>query len=78
MTTALLNRAYARSLPNIDDPAYQRADRPGLLSRVWNALVAASERRATANIARHVRLMGGQPTGDLKRDVAQIAALRGL
>jgi hypothetical protein len=78
MTTAILARTHAGPLAEIDDPPYQRAVRPGLLSRIWSALASAGERRAAADIARHVRLMGGQPTGDLERDVELIVALRGL
>jgi hypothetical protein len=78
MTTAILARTHAGSLAEIDDPPCQLAVRPGLLSRIWSALAAAGERRAAADIARHVRLMGGQPTGDVERDVDQIVALRRL
>ena len=77
MTTALLERTHAGPLADTDDPPYQRTVRPGLLSRIWSALAAAGERRAAADIARHVRLVGGQPTGDVDRDIEQIVALRG-
>ncbi len=49
-----------------------------LLNRVWSILLEAGQRRAVAEIAWHVRLHGGQPTGSLAQDAHQLAALRGL
>ena len=47
-------------------------------TRVWQGLVEAGQRRAAADLARHVRLHGGRPTGNLAQDAQQLAALRGL
>ena len=48
------------------------------LSRIWRALLEVGERRAVAQLAWHVRLHGGRPTGNMEKDAHQIAALRGL
>jgi hypothetical protein len=78
MPTALFDRAHGRSLAHTAHPPYQRAARQGLLRGAWNALAAIGERRAAADIARYVQERGGRPTGDLRKDVEQIVALRGL
>ncbi len=49
-----------------------------LLIRVWHILLEAGQRRAVAEMARHVRLQGGRPTGNLAQDAQHLAALRGL
>ena len=48
------------------------------LGRIWRALLEVGERRAVAQLASHVRLHGGRPTGNMEKDAHQIAALRGL
>ena len=47
-------------------------------TRVWDALVRVGERRAAAEAARYLELHGREPTGDLGKDLREIAALRGL
>lgn len=49
-----------------------------LLRRIWQALHAIGQRRAAEDLAWHVRLYGGEPTGDLARDARQLAGLRGF
>ena len=48
------------------------------LGRIWRALHEVGRRRAVAQLALHVRLHGGRPTGNIEKDAHQIAALRGL
>ena len=48
------------------------------LGRIWRALHEVGKRRAVAQLAWHVRLHGGRPTGNIQKDAHQIAALRGL
>ena len=55
-----------------------QAPRRGFFRRVWDGLMAFGEGRARSELARHVRLHGGRPTGDLAQDVRRLAALRGL
>ena len=54
------------------------APRRSLLNRIWHALLTAGQRRAATEIARQVRLHGGQPTGRPELDARQLAALRGV
>ena len=49
-----------------------------LSAGLWAALTRIGERRAAADIARHVQLRGGTPTGDVRRDIQQIIAARHL
>jgi len=49
-----------------------------LLNRLWHGLREAGQRRAAGELARHVRLHGGRPTGTLAQDAQQLAGLRGL
>ena len=49
-----------------------------LLNRLWHGLREAGQRRAAGELARHVRLHGGRPTGNLAQDAQQLAALHGL
>ena len=78
MPTALLDRAHGRSLADTKYPPSQRAAHQRLFRRAWNALAEIGERRAAADIARYVQQRGGRPTGNLRKDVEQIVALRGL
>ena len=74
MTTA----TFPKILPGLTGPRSGKRELPSarLSTRVWNALVRAGERRAAAEIARHLQLYGGTATGDLASDIRQMAALR--
>ena len=48
-----------------------------LLNRVWSILLEAGQRRAVAEMARHVQLHSARPTGNLAQDAQRVAALRG-
>lgn len=54
------------------------APKHSLLSRVWHILLQTGQRRAADEVARQLRLLDGRPTGDLERDIRQLAALRGV
>jgi hypothetical protein len=61
------------------DHAAPKLSKPkhSLLNRMWHILLEAGQRRAVAEMARHVRLHGGRPTGNLAQDAQRLAALRG-
>jgi hypothetical protein len=61
------------------DHAAPKLSKPkrSLLNRMWHILLEAGQRRAVAEMARHVRLHGGRPTGNLAQDAQRVAALRG-
>ena len=62
-----------------DNAALGRSASSGsLLNRLWHGLLEAGQRRAAGELAHHVRLHGGRPTGTLAQDAQQLAALRGL
>lgn len=54
------------------------ANQRGFFGRVWDGLLAFGEARAKSELARHVRLHGGRPTGDPAQDARRLAALRGV
>ena len=56
----------------------ERPQGVSLRARIWTALERSSERRASAEIARYLRLHGCEPTGNLGKDLQQLAALRGI
>jgi hypothetical protein len=78
MTTAILDRARASPPSEFHVRSDEHPRDRGVLGRLWDVLAELGERRAAADVARYVRLMGGHPTGNLHRDVEQIVALRGL
>ena len=78
MTTTTVSDTAAVPLIRTRSDAGARAPRRGFFGRVWGGLVAFGESRARAELARHVRLHGGRPTGDLAQDVRRLATLRGV
>lgn len=77
MTTTTMNNTGAVAASRGCPATGTGAARRGFFGRVWDGLLALGEARAKAEIARHVRLHGGRPTGDLAQDVRRLAALRG-
>ena len=57
---------------------HRKAARPGFLTRLWSSLADYGQRRAAAEVARHVRVRGLRATGDIATDAARLAASRGL
>lgn len=78
MTTTTINDTGSVSPRRADIGTGTRARRRGFFARVWDGLSAFGEARARAELARHIRLHGGRPTGDLARDVGHLATLRGV
>ena len=78
MTTTTINNTGSVSSRRADIGTATRAPRRGFFARLWGGLLAFGEGRAKAELARHIRLHGGRPTGDLAQDVEHLAALRGV
>ena len=78
MNTLTTASAAAPSTVAGQDDTRCGAARPGLLTRFWNSLANYGQRRAAAEVARHVRVRGLWATGDIAADAARLAASRGL
>jgi hypothetical protein len=69
MTTAVIT-------PVTTTPAEVKSK--GIGSRVWNILLEIGERKAADEVARYIRCRGGQPTGDLSKDVEIVRSYVGI
>ena len=77
MTTTTFNDPHARRSSRTGASPRERAPKAGLLMRLWGVLQEAGQRRAAAEVARHLQMHGGRPTGSFEKDIAQMAALHG-
>lgn len=59
-------------------PAVPASHTRSLRARLWDALVEAGRRRAAKEMARLVQLHGGEPTGEMEKDIERYLALRHL